>query len=148
MSKRHRETWVVQVGSAFPPQYSNTARGGQIAWMPRVDVLESDRHLLVRIELAGVHTDQVTLSYTSERHALMVRGERTGDLCGRDERYQAHVLEIEEGPFAREIQLPDKEFDLEQAKAKFRCGILTIVVPKRDKATGVFVVESVTIRRI
>ena len=115
--------------------------------MPKIDVLECEDHLLVRVELAGVQINQVNLTYTASRHALLVRGERIDDLADREHRYHPHLLEIEEGPFAREIKLPNAEFDLDNTTARFRCGILTVIVPKRAKTTGVFVVESVTLRR-
>lgn len=115
--------------------------------MPRIDLLEAEHHILVRAELAGVHQGKVTLSYNADRHTLTLKGERLDDLRLSQDRYQAHLLEIEEGAFSREVPLPTAVIDFGAAKASFKNGILSVILPKLRQHEPVFIVERVTIKK-
>lgn len=119
----------------------------QKGWMPRIDLLEASNHFLVRAELAGVFANRIHLAYNGDRHSLTIRGERTDDLANVPQRYEPHLLEIEEGGFSREITLPAVDVDLNGVKTQLKNGILTIMIPKVPSDTTVFVVEKVTVKK-
>src|SRR5690606_12964361 len=116
----------------------------QKGWMPRIDLLEADTHILVRAELAGVPASRVQVAYNPDRHVLILRGERPDDLSLGPYRYQPHLLEIEEGSFSREITLPTIELNIHHVKSQFNNGILNILIPKVGQDPTVIVVEKIT----
>jgi HSP20 family protein len=94
---------------------------------PRVDVYYSnsgDRpHAVIKADLAGVATDDLSIEVRGR--ILVISGERKArDPEGRV--YQQ--IEIESGPFQREIQL-GVEVIAEEARATYEDGVLRVEVP-------------------
>ena len=148
MPKRHGEEWFLTISpivASMEVGVPQVAR--QRGWMPRIDLLESETEVLIRAELAGVDPQSVVINLHEARGVIVLRGERTDDLAQRDPTYRPHLLEIEEGPFMREIVLPEAEFDFKGIQAHAKCGVLSIHVPKQSRATTVVVVESITRRK-
>ncbi len=138
MPRRDVEEWFVQVGREMASLAEELSTGrprvaGGHGWEPRVDLFEEASRLLVRVELAGVRSEDVGLHFVPERHALVVRGVRPEMDLGDDERRAAHLLEIPVGEFAREITLPRVSIDARSIRAQFRNGMLLIAVPKLDR---------------
>ncbi|RYG67738.1 Hsp20/alpha crystallin family protein [bacterium] len=103
------------------------------SWEPRIDVTEEATRLVVRAEIPGVRPRDVDVSFSEERHTLVVHGyrpERDEDVRERTGVYQ---LEILYGEFEREVRLPDLAVDPAGIKATFRDGMLTITLPKRER---------------
>lgn len=148
MNRRDLEEWELLLGFSVPrasEEYGSYKIARQRGWMPRIDMLEAADHLLIRVELAGVPADHVSLNYNADRNTLLIRGERPDELGRLATRYQPHLLEIEEGMFGREIVLPDAELDLNAVKTQLRNGILIITLPKRAKTSQVIIVEQVKV---
>ncbi|MBS1712528.1 MAG: Hsp20/alpha crystallin family protein [Armatimonadetes bacterium] len=149
MPRRDIEEWILELEPAhIASEVGRTKFARQRGWMPKVDVLESDSHLLIRAELAGVTNEQIQITLNRIRNTLSLRGHRPDDLAAREDTYQAHLLEIEEGAFFREILLPQGDFDFAHMGAKLKNGILAIAIPKSGLDNPVIVVERVTITRI
>jgi HSP20 family protein len=96
---------------------------------PQIDCYRTEQpaafHVLV--ELAGV--DPAKLQIFADEGTLIVSGERRRPRCtGRI--YQQ--MEIDYGRFTRQVAL-DAEIDVESAKATYKRGILTIVLPLAKK---------------
>lgn len=118
-------------------------------WSPRIDVLESAGHVILRVELAGVPIGKIALHYSATKHTLTIKGVRNEETVIPGERPIAHQLEIEYGDFWREVQLPDVSLDVEDVRASFRSGMLLIAVPKTDGPPKSFVVKrTITIQRL
>lgn len=95
------------------------------AFRPRVDVYYCGEPsvAIVKAELAGVDINNVNLEVRGR--TLIISGERrASDMEGRV--YQQ--IEIEQGPFAREIEL-GMDVDAERARATYEDGILRIRLP-------------------
>ena len=82
----------------FPPADSRSS----VAWEPPVDILETERAVLVLVALPGVNFDEVTASINQGE--LLISGCRT---------YPAemgtaviHRLELPQGRFERRLRLP------------------------------------------
>jgi HSP20 family protein len=97
-------------------------------WVPRVDVAESETEFVLLAELAGVDRDDVKL--TAEKGVLTLSGNRNHDE-GKGLRY--HRVERPSGRFARTFTLPDA-VDEDKLSAEYRNGILTVHLPKSEKA--------------
>ena len=147
MATRRKSTWIANVAGG-PAGFGGQGIARQLGWMPRIDLLESESQVIIRAELAGVAPGAVTVSYSSVSHAIVIKGERSQDRNAHALHPHPHIIEIEEGPFAREIPLPVQEVDLSGVTMRFKNGILTISVPKAEKRSGVFVVETITITKV
>jgi HSP20 family protein len=101
---------------------------------PRVDVYYSDTgdrpRAVIKVDLAGVATEDLSIEVRGR--TLVISGERKArETEGRV--YQQ--LEIESGPFQREIQL-GVEVQAEQARATYEDGVLRVEVPLAAPAAG------------
>ena len=102
-------------------------------WTPPVNLYENDTVYLVCVDLAGVDKEKIDLS-VSECH-LRLRGHRVmpsppGMDEGQGGTWRVHVVEIDHGPFTREVELP-ANVDREQIAATYRNGMLWVELPKK-----------------
>jgi HSP20 family protein len=103
---------------------------GKAHWVPNTDVYSTDNGLVVKVELAGMRSDN--LEITVEGHRLRISGNRP-DGC-RAPKCSFLVMEINYGPFESVLELPPG-FDLSQAKAAYLNGFLRIDVPLAESQT-------------
>jgi HSP20 family protein len=105
--------------------------GGAItsAWHPAVDVFEGKDAVKIVAELPGVKAEDVKLSL--ENNLLTIRGEKKQEAEVRNER--VHRYERSYGTFERAFVLPSS-VDGEKISAEYRDGILTVSVPKSERA--------------
>jgi HSP20 family protein len=102
------------------------------AWLPAVDLCESDSCVTVSVELPGVRAEQVEVALTNEE--LRVRGRKRK---GAPRGVISHLCsERSFGPFARTIMLrwPVRK---DAATAELKDGVLTIRLPKLEDRRGV-----------
>ncbi len=76
------------------------------AWQPTVNVYASRTHLHVCVELAGVEPSSVSVECPAPARVAVVGERARPRLEGLSEPYSVELLEIDEGPFRREIELP------------------------------------------
>ena len=106
--------------------FSEELRG---AWVPAVDVEETDNSYLFSAELAGLGKDDVEITF--EDNVLTLSGERKIEKDDENDNY--HRIERSYGTFTRSFNLPS-HVDSTKVAAKFNNGILTIEVPKSEQA--------------
>jgi HSP20 family protein len=94
-----------------------------LAWEPPVDVLETERELLVLIALPGVDPDQVKVSI--EGAHLVVAGVRA--MPPQLQTAVIHRLELPQGHFERRILLPAGQYDRVDRAAAYGCLVITLV---------------------
>jgi HSP20 family protein len=99
------------------------------AWVPPVDVAETQDRFVITTELPGLRSDDVEISV--ENSVLRIRGERRFYEQKREDDF--HRIERRFGAFARSITLPSSA-DPEGIHASFDAGVLTIEVPKKEEA--------------
>jgi HSP20 family protein len=102
------------------------------AWLPAVDLCESDSCVTVSVELPGVRAEQVEVALTNEE--LRVRGRKRK---GAPRGVISHLCsERSFGAFARTILLrwPVRK---DAATAELKDGVLTIRLPKLEDRRGV-----------
>jgi len=104
-------------------------RDRQAPWMPAMDVYETDDQIVVTVELPGVHAEDVEVSV--EDSTLTVGGAREFSSEVEQERYRR--IERRYGAFSRAVTLPPK-VDTSKVDARFSDGVLTIEIPKVEKA--------------
>ena len=98
-------------------------------FVPSINVRENDKEITVTAELPGLEEKDIHVTHSDKE--LILEGEKK--IENRDEKDTAHIIESSYGSFRRIIGLPST-IDLTKIDAKFKNGILTITMPKSDKA--------------
>ena len=111
----------------FPP----AGRGREPEWapaafLPRVDVSETDAEVKVSAELPGMDEKEITVELQDD--VLTLRGEKKTEQEEQGENWFRR--EQSRGSFRRSVELP-AGVDASKAVAKFAKGVLTFVAPKR-----------------
>jgi HSP20 family protein len=99
------------------------------AWFAATDVSESPDHLRITMELPGVRPEDVKISL--ENNILTIRGEKRQEVEANNER--VHRYERSYGFFERTFALPNT-VDPEKINANYENGVLTITIPKAERA--------------
>jgi HSP20 family protein len=100
-----------------------------LVWQPRVNVYEDKEHLAIEAQLPGVDLKDIELSLKEQ--TLHIQGERRDESEKSKEGY--HVREARYGKFSRSFVLPNT-VNPDEAKAAYEKGVLTITIPKQEKA--------------
>ena len=105
--------------------------GGTItaAWYPACDVFEDKDAVKIVAEVPGVPAEDVKISL--ENNILTIRGEKKQQAEERNER--VHRYERSYGVFERSFALPST-VDPDKIQAGYQNGVLTVTVPKAEKA--------------
>jgi len=98
-------------------------------WAPSVDVSETDAAYQIKAEIPDVKKEDMKV--TLEDGVLTIQGERKQEREETGRKY--HRVERSYGSFARSFTLPEL-VDEEKVKADFKDGILTLQLPKSEKA--------------
>lgn len=99
-----------------------------LAWYPDADIEETDDGYILRMDLAGVHKNDIHISL--ENNVLTVRGERKREE-GEDRTY--HFAERCYGKFYRSFVLPST-VDNDSVTAEYQDGVLTVHIKKKEEA--------------
>lgn len=109
------------------PGYALVGHG----WRPNTDVFESTDQMIILVELAGVHKEEVQL--TLKGNILRLTGERRLFADKADMAYRN--MEVNFGPFERNLYLHES-VDADSIQAHYRDGFLEIKIQKRSKEGG------------
>jgi HSP20 family molecular chaperone IbpA len=93
-----------------------------------VDMYHTPEKIVIRALIAGVSPEDLDIAIT--RDMVTIKGHREEDREAPDEDYYHH--ELYWGGFTRTLLLPE-EVQIDEAEAKEKHGMLTIVLPKLDK---------------
>lgn len=99
------------------------------AFEPPMNVVERKNDVLVTLEIPGLDAKDVHVE--CERNRLTVRGEKKFE--HESEQDSVHLRECSYGSFVRSIELPSA-VNGEKAEARFKKGVLEVVIPKADAA--------------
>lgn len=98
-------------------------------WSPRVDVHESDKEIVIDVEVPGI--DKKDIKVEIKDSMLAIKGERKHERktenneCYREERHY--------GKFERSFSLPDT-VNPHKVNAGYKDGVLTLTLGKNEKA--------------
>ena len=92
-------------------------------WSPPTDAYETEQAYVVRVEIAGMREDDFEVLL--ENNTLLISGSRP-DFT---ERRAYQQMEIRFGKFSTALNLPGP-VNIDQARAEYKDGFLTIVLPK------------------
>lgn len=97
-------------------------------WAPAVDIQETEKEYLVKVELPEVKNEDVHV--TIQEGVLTVNGERKLEKEEKGKKY--HRIERSYGTFVRTFTVP-MDADETKIAAEFKAGLLEIKLPKLDK---------------
>ena len=102
------------------------------AWEPAINAYRCKKSIRICVDLAGV--DRALIDLTVEPRRVLIRGTRELPEPTGDEEcpLQLLAMEIDYGPFMREILLP-VEVRIDKAHAEQRNGLLWISLPLKQK---------------
>jgi len=98
-------------------------------WAPTLDIEEDKDNFMVNVELPGMKKEDIKISLSGE--TLTISGERRYESEEKGKTY--FRLERAYGKFQRTLNLP-AEVDANRTKASYQNGILTLTMPKSERA--------------
>jgi len=94
-----------------------------------IDVYQTADEIIVESPIAGVNPDELDINITNE--SVTIKGRREKETRVKDEDY--FYQECYWGKFSRSVILP-QEVDAEKSEATLKNGVLTITLPKLNRA--------------
>ena len=108
------------------------ALAGNAAFSPRIDVKEDDASFEISAELPGLEEKDIEI--TVDEGTLVLRGEKSE--ASEEKEGQYFRRERIYGRFERAFHLPEGVQD-DAIEAKFKNGVLTLHLPKKEEAKKV-----------
>jgi HSP20 family protein len=104
------------------------SRSGPHAWRPAINAYRCEQCIRICVDLAGVERSDIDLAIEGQR--LSIRGVRDVPEPSDQEKeaMQMIAMEIDYGPFDREVRLPE-EVDVKKIHAEQKNGLLWIHLP-------------------
>lgn len=97
--------------------------------VPRVDVIDREKEVVVRAEIPGVDKKDLDVSMTD--NTVTIKGTTKHEKEDKGDDY--YRSEISKGSFCRTVSLPDN-VDSGKTKASFADGVLELTVPKSKES--------------
>jgi HSP20 family protein len=107
-------------------RFPSLVAGRSIGW-PNVEVSETDKEIRVTAELPGLEEKDVEVLLNDD--VLTLRGEKRSETEDQDRQFSERFY----GQFERRIAL-DTEVEEDKVEARFKNGLLTINMPKTERA--------------
>ena len=96
-----------------------------------LDVIERDGALVIKAAVPGVDPEQVDIQI--ENNVLTIQGELNSDY--EETKAKVYRREYSYGKFSRSVRLPE-DLDLENVKATFKNGFVTVTLPRQEHPTA------------
>lgn len=111
---------------------ADPGRMGGLMRAPLADVVETETEIKVIAEMPGLTPSDLQLDI--ENNVLTIAGEKQEERrSDSDGKSKWHLTERRYGQFSRSFVLP-RDVDQEGIQASFENGILTVVIPKSERA--------------
>ena len=97
-------------------------------WVPAMDLVESDDHLVLRADLPGLERDDVEIEIKDG--VLTLSGERNAEHEEKADGF--YRVERAYGSFSRSVTLPES-IEPDRVSAEFANGVLEVRIPKPEE---------------
>ena len=97
-------------------------------WVPAMDLVEADDHLILRADLPGLGEEDVSIEIKDG--VLTISGERSAEHEQKADGF--YRVERAFGSFARSLALPEG-IDADKVSAEFDRGVLEVRIPKPEE---------------
>jgi len=99
-------------------------------WKPPTDVFETEDSIVVRMDIAGMASENILVGFDGSRNILTIAGRRVDQSSQRKTGY--HQMEIIYGTFQRQIYVP-APVDVNSIRSTYRNGFLEITFRKAKR---------------
>lgn len=99
------------------------------AWEPALDLTETEKEFLVRIEVPGFHKENLDVKFDAGLLTITGTREVRNEMKGEEFLWQERA----EGRFVRSIRLPTPVVEA-AVEATYENGVLLVKLPKREPA--------------
>ncbi len=124
MAKKQLPFFEVEIGKNFSSGIST-----QVDWEPRTNIVETEQHLIIEVELPGVEKEDVSIILHGSRE-LVIRGfKKQTRLC--DAQMTFYLFEREFGSFYKKIMI-DFPLDSSHITSTMENGVLVVQIPKKQ----------------
>ncbi len=115
-----------RVNRLFTQSVAGLTQGA--GWAPAVDIYETDKVIVLQVELSGIAVEHIDLQVTGD--TLTIHGERPQPSDDADK----HYLRVERthGVFHRAFTL-GVPVDAQRVSAAYHDGLLEVTLPKQDE---------------
>ena len=96
---------------------------------PKVDIIDNDKDMLIRVELPGVDKKDLDISMTDNTVTIKAKTRYEK----KEEKSDYYRSEIEQGLYTRTIGLP-ADVDIDKVTSSFKNGVLELTVPKMERS--------------
>jgi HSP20 family protein len=124
MGKKNYPYFEVEISKNYPTGIST-----HIDWKPITNIIETERSLLVEMELPGVDKDDISITLLNNQD-LVVKGLKKQPRV-ENNKLTYYLFEREFGNFFKKIVI-DIPVDTSRIESLMENGVLTIEIPKRD----------------
>jgi HSP20 family protein len=128
---RRRDDWLStpawKMFDKFLDDFHFPKSGQNDFYEPSIDVSETDSHVIVRAEVAGM--DKNDLNVTMSDGLLTIRGEKKQEKEEEKENYR--FVERRYGSFSRTLRIPDN-VEADKIEASYIDGVLKVSIPKNE----------------
>jgi HSP20 family protein len=122
LNERMRRLLEQTFGGSWTPMLTEP-----LGWSPPVDIEEQDDAFLVEAELPGVRREDVSIELVGNELSI------TGEIKDKERKGVLRRRTRRIGRFEYRVRLPD-QVDPEKIEANLADGVLTVRVPKTEKA--------------
>jgi len=123
--------WENPFNNALSPLF-----GSRFSRLPTVDVSEDKNEVTVRAEVPGMNEKEIDLTWHDG--VLRIRGEKRSER--EEKKKERYFRECSYGSFSRDIPLGNR-VDWSGAKARYKNGVLTVKLPKRENSEKAIEIE-------
>lgn len=123
MAKKQLSFFEVEIGKNFSSGIST-----QVDWEPRTNIIETEQHLIIEVELPGVDKEDVSIILHGSRE-LVIKGVKKQPRIN-DSQMTFYLFEREFGSFYKKI-LIDFPLDSSHITSSMENGVLMVQIPKR-----------------
>jgi len=97
-------------------------------WQPAINAYRCEKSIRICVDLAGVNRSLIDLAVEPQRLSISGMRDVPQPIDAESRALQMIAMEIDYGPFEREVQLP-AEIDVKKVRAEQRNGLLWIYLP-------------------
>ena len=127
---RELDTLQTEMNRVFDAFFGTRAGNGvaRRRWVPAIDLVEEDEHLVLRADLPGLSHNDVNVEVKDG--VLTISGERKAEQRKEEKGY--YRVERSFGSFSRSLTLPEG-IDPDKVSAEFDNGVLEVRIPKPEE---------------
>lgn len=105
-------------------------------WRPAIEVKQNDTNYKVKVQLPGIKKDNINIELDNDFMTISAEiHEEKEEQKEEEKNIKYHTSEFRYGKYMRTISF-DQPVKADEAKAKYKDGILTVTVPKQEIETN------------